>query len=102
MAASDKDLKRDRLYLRVSSRQREVIREAAEVAEKDLSAFVLDAALVRAQRVLADRQLFRLDKTSWNQFTQALDRPVIEPSDKPRLLQLLREPSVLEAPVSTR
>jgi uncharacterized protein (DUF1778 family) len=98
MAAAEKDLKRDRLYLRVSSRQREVIKEAAEVADKDLSAFVLDAALIRAQRVLADRQLFKLDKARWNQFTEALDRPVTEPSDKPRLLQLLQEPSILEHP----
>jgi uncharacterized protein (DUF1778 family) len=102
MASAERDLKRDRLYLRVSSRQRELIREAAEIAEKDLSAFVLDAAVARAQHVLADRRIFKLSKPSWSQFVEILDRPVVEPSDKPRLLKLLQEPSMLDTPLSNR
>src|SRR5207247_7633957 len=87
MAAAEKDLKRDRLYLRVSSRQREVISEAAEATQKDLSAFVLEAAIVQAQRVLADRRVFKLDKARWERFIRALDRPVSKPTEKPKLLE---------------
>jgi uncharacterized protein (DUF1778 family) len=67
MATAKKQLKDDRLYLRVSSKEREVISEAAEAAHKDLSAFVLDAALVSAERP-ANRRLFALDKASWQEF----------------------------------
>jgi len=102
MAAGEKDLKRDRLYLRVSSRQREVISEAAEATQKDLSAFVLEAAIVQAQRVLADRRVFKLDKARWEQFIRALDRPVSKPTEKPKLLELLREPSILETPSASK
>ena len=100
MAAAEKDLKRDRLYLRVSSRQREVISEAAEATQKDLSSFVLDAALIHAQRVIADRQLFKLSKVNWERFVRALDRPVTKPTDKPKLLELLKEPRAVETPTS--
>jgi uncharacterized protein (DUF1778 family) len=96
MATAKKQLKDDRLYLRVSSKEREVISEAAEAAHKDLSAFVLDAALVSAESVLANRRLFALDKASWQEFNAILDRPVVPLSSKPRLEKLLYEPSVLE------
>jgi uncharacterized protein (DUF1778 family) len=102
MAAAEKDLKKDRLYLRVSPRQREVISEAAEASQKDLSAFVLEAAIVQAQRVLADRRIFKLDKARWERFNQALDRPVVKPTAKAKLSDLLREPSILETPTRSR
>jgi uncharacterized protein (DUF1778 family) len=96
MAAVEKDLKEKRLYVRVSSRQREVISEAAEAAEKDMSAFVLDAALVRAQSILADRRVFALDEDRWRHFSALLDRAVMPSASKPRLEKLLHEPTVLE------
>jgi uncharacterized protein (DUF1778 family) len=98
MTAAEEDLKRGRLYLRVSSRQRAVISEAAEATQKDLSAFVLEAAIVHAQRVLADRRVFTLDKSKWESFVGALDRPTIKVSDKPKLLELLRQARVVEVP----
>ena len=100
MAAVDRELKRDRLYVRVSPRQREVIAEAAETDEKAVSVFVLDAALVRAQRILADRHSFALDDVRWREFTSVLDRPVMPLASKPRLEKLLQEPSVLEQQTS--
>jgi uncharacterized protein (DUF1778 family) len=42
---------------------------------------------------LADRCRFVLDEASWLAFEQALKRPI---QAKPRLLQLLREPGVLD------
>jgi uncharacterized protein (DUF1778 family) len=97
MSAVEKELKRERLYVRVSPRQREVISEAAEVDEKGVSAFVLEAALVKAQRILADRHTFVLDDDHWHAFLSLLDqRPVMPISTKPRLEKLLQEPSVIE------
>jgi uncharacterized protein (DUF1778 family) len=93
---STRQRKDNRLNLRVSSEQRAVILEAAETSRKDLSAFVLDAALQAAETMLADRRLFRLDDDSWEAFDEALDRPVTPLASKPRLEKLLREPSVLE------
>ena len=96
MGAADKELKGDRLYVRVSRRQRQVIGEAAEAADKDLSAFVLEAALEQARTVLADRRFFALDETAWRRFTALLDRPVTPLASKPRLEELLQTPSALE------
>lgn len=95
MAIPERETKRERLYLRVTSRQRDVIAEAAEAVEKDLSAFVLEAALMDAQRTLADRMVFRLDDAKWGAFVEMLERPV-DPHAKPRLEKLLRDPSVLD------
>lgn len=96
MAAEEKELKNQRLALRVSLRQREVIAEAAEATEKDVSSFVLESALSSAQRVLADRRIFTLDRESWVRFNELLDRPNTPLSSKPKLEKLLLKPSALE------
>lgn len=96
MAAEERELKNQRLALRVSPRQREVIAEAAEASEKDVSAFVLESALNSAQRILADRRIFNLSLEKWTRFNEVLDRPNTPLSSKPRLEKLLLKPSVLE------
>lgn len=88
-----KDAKVERLELRASLDQTQLIRQAADAAEKTVTAFVLDAATLEAQRGLADRRLFRLDPERWERFVKALDRPAKE---KPRLRKLMRQPSVLD------
>lgn len=96
MATAEREMKTERLSLRASPRERDVIAEAAEADHKDVSSFMLEAALLTAQRTLADRRLFSLDDDRWNQFVQALDRPVTPLSEKPRLEKLLREPTILD------
>ena len=96
MATLERQLKKDRLYLRVSPRQREIISEAAEAAQKDLSAFVLEAAIANAQSVLADRRVFTLSHERWERFVELLDSPVTSLSETPRLEKLLSTPSILE------
>lgn len=91
MATAARKLKNQRVYLRVSEQQREVIAVAAEVAEKDLSAFVLDSALVTADRVLADRRTFPLDDEQWAQFVAVLDQPATSLDEKPRLKKLFEQ-----------
>lgn len=93
---SEKELKNLRLALRISSRQREMIAEAAEASEKDVSSFVLDAALSSAQRVLADRRVFTLGPEAWARFNDLLNRPTTPLSSKPKLEKLLLKASVLE------
>jgi len=96
MAAAERELKKERLYVRLSPHQREVINEAAEATQKDVSAFVLEAVLARADRILADRRIFDLNDERWNAFLVALDRDVTPVHDKPRLQKLLEQASLLE------
>lgn len=86
--AQKKDAKAERVELRATSRQTSVIRQAAEATGKTVSAFVLDAAFVEAQRALADRRIFMLDSDRWKDFVKALDRPT---KRKPRLAQLMKQ-----------
>lgn len=85
-----REAKVERLELRTSPRQAEVIRQAATATDKTVTAFVLDAATLEAQRALADRRLFRLDAAHWQRFVNALDRPT---KVKPRLRELMRRSS---------
>lgn len=96
MAASERDLKSERLSLRISARQRRLICDAAEAREMDVTTFVLDAVTSNAQRVLADRRMFSLPAERWDRWIEILDRPVTPLSAKPRLEKLLQTPSVLE------
>lgn len=91
-----REAKSDRLYLRVSERQRQAIGEAAEAVDKDLTSFVLEAAMVEAQRIVTERQIFPVDAAGWAELSRRLEEPPALPSKKPRLKKLLREPSVLE------
>lgn len=92
-APRGRDRKEDRLEIRASSRESALIRRAAEAAAKTVSAFVLEAAFVEAQRTLADRRLFLLDAGRWERFVKALDRPARE---KPRLRKLMGRRTVLD------
>ena len=88
------DAKVERVELRASSRQTSVIRQAADATGKTVSAFVLDAAFLEAQRALADRRLFRLDPERWDRFVKALDRPARR---KPRLAKLMKQRGPLDS-----
>jgi len=62
--------------------------EAARVAHKNVSEFLLDAGITAANQTLADRTRFELGAQQWKAFQAALDRPV---SAKPKLKKLLSE-----------
>ena len=93
MRVSRKETKDQRLEVRATSRQTNLISEAAQATGKTFSAFLLDSAYSEAHRVLADRRIFELDPASWEAFMEALDRPA---QDRPRLRKLMQSPSVLE------
>jgi uncharacterized protein (DUF1778 family) len=70
-----------------------MLRRAASVERKTVSAFILDKGLAAAAETLADRREFRLSAKRYDAFVAALDAP---PKSRPRLEKLLKTSSVLE------
>ncbi len=84
--------KTERIDVRASAPVKQLLQEAAHASHKNVSEFLLDAGVTAAAQTLADRRQFVLGEAQWQEFQQALDRPV---QAKPRLKKLLREPGVL-------
>lgn len=96
IARAPRSTKDERIVLRASHDERDLIARASVVAETTMSEFVLRATLERAREVLADRREFVLSVEQWTEFVAMLDAPPARPADKPRLHRLLTEPSMLE------
>ena len=75
--------------MRASAPVKQLLQEAARVAHKNVSKFLLDAGIMAANQTLADRTRFELPPEKWLEFQAALDRPV---GIKPKLKKLLSEP----------
>ena len=86
---------KERWDFRVDPETDRLVRQAAETAERTLTDFVVDAAVVEAERLLADRREFVLDAEQWERFVALLDRP---PQDNHGLAKLFSTPSVFSAP----
>lgn len=85
---------KERWDFRVAPETDQLVRQAAETADRTLTDFVVDAAVIEAERVLADRTRFVLDTEQWSRFVDLLDRP---PQKQRGLEKLLSEPSVFAA-----
>ena len=85
---------KERWDFRVASETDELVRQAAATADRTLTDFVVGAAVVEAERVLADRTQFVLDAEQWARFVELLDRA---PQDNPGLERLFSKPSVFSA-----
>ncbi|HVE67540.1 MAG TPA: DUF1778 domain-containing protein [Solirubrobacteraceae bacterium] len=85
--------KTDRWSFRVAAESDQLVRQAAAESQRNLSDFVLQAAVVEAERVLADRTRFTLGPRAWEEFRGFLDRPA---QANPRLADLFEQPSVFE------
>jgi uncharacterized protein (DUF1778 family) len=83
----------DRLEVRLTPKAKSMLKRAASVERKTVSAFILDKGLEAAAETLADRRDFRLSGKQYDAFVAALDSPV---KPRPRLERLLATPSVLE------
>lgn len=83
-----------RWAFRVAPTADRIVRQAAESAHRTLTEFVVDAALMEAERVLADRTQFVLARAQWDSFVAILDR---SPQDNPGLKELFSRPSVFTA-----
>ena len=84
-------MKSSRLNLRLSEEADAAIRRGAESAGSSVSEFVVQAAVERAERELADRTRFVLDEHQRAAFVELLDRP---PQTVPAIRELLRGPDV--------
>lgn len=93
MIVAKAETKEIRWNVRVASGDDDLVRRAASLSNRNLSDFVLQAAKVEADRVLADRTRFILDDAQWAEFLNLLDRPA---EANPRLAKLFATPSVFE------
>ena len=83
----------DRMEFRLPPQAKSILKRAADVENKSLSAFLLDKGLEAAAETLAERRDFRLGARQYDAFIAALDAPV---KPRPRLEALVSTPSVLE------
>jgi uncharacterized protein (DUF1778 family) len=74
------------INLRALPEQRDLIDQAARLLGKNRSDFMLESACERAQAVLLDQVLFKLDDASFRAFNALLDAP---PTPNPGLDRLL-------------
>jgi uncharacterized protein (DUF1778 family) len=79
----------DRLQLRITPQQREVIESAAESRQETITDYVIRHAVSAAKNDLADRRYFAIDDAAWVEFNALLTGP---PIHKPRLNKLLAQP----------
>jgi len=82
---------KERWDFRVASETDQLVRQAAETADRTLTDFVVDAAVVEAERVLTDRTQFVLAAERWGRFVELLDRA---PQSNPGLEKLFSKQSV--------
>lgn len=79
-----------RMDLRTTPEERELIDRAAAAAGTDLTEFVVTHACEAAQRVLADRDRFVLDREVLSAWEELNSRPA---KDLPGLRKLMERPS---------
>lgn len=79
--------KSQRLNVRVTNRQEQLIRRAAEATDRSMTDFILESASIEAERVLADRRWFVATDTQWDEFTRLLESPLPTQSKLAKLAQ---------------
>jgi uncharacterized protein (DUF1778 family) len=82
---------KERWDFRVEPETDRLVRQAAASSQRTLTDFVIDAAVLEAERLLADRTAFELERQQWERFVELLDR---SPRDNPGLEKLFSKPSV--------
>lgn len=88
--------KSERINLRATQRQEDVLRRAAEAEDVTVSTFILGTAVEQAERVLADRRWFEADADQFDEFVRLLDQPV----QTEKLARLFARPAVFDEPFS--
>lgn len=83
-----------RINVRATERQEQLLRRAAEATDRSMTDFILEAASVEAERILADRRWFVADEEQWAEFNRLLDAPL--PSTA-KLEKLANRPSPFAA-----
>ncbi len=83
----------ERINIRVTKAQAQLIRLAASQKSANVSTFLVESACLRAEEELASQRHFVYTEKQWTCFTAALDSSA---KLKPRLRELLAAPSALE------
>jgi len=91
--SSRETAKREALNIRIKPQVRELIDRAAELAGKNRTDFVLDAARRAAEDTLLDRTVFAVSPKAYREFLSRLDAP---PQPNERLLKSMRTPAPWE------
>ena len=68
-------IKEERLQIRVDPADKALLERAAAASHLNVSSFVMQAAALRAEEVLAERSSIRLSADAATAFSQALERP---------------------------
>jgi uncharacterized protein (DUF1778 family) len=68
-------VKEDRLQIRVGAQDKQLLERAARASRQNLSAFVMSAAALHAEAVLAERSVISLAPDAAQAFSDALARP---------------------------
>ena len=82
-----------RIDIRTTAKAKKLLQEAAEICHKNVTEFLLEQGLSKAEQVLADQRVFQLNDAQWQEFQYALDRPA---RVKPELQSLLNDSSIFE------
>jgi uncharacterized protein (DUF1778 family) len=85
--------RREALNIRIKPDVRELIDHAAQLAGKNRTDFVLDAARRAAQDTLLDSTMFTVSPKAYRQFLARLDAP---PRPNKRLLKSIQTPAPWE------
>ena len=70
-----KDVKRERMHLRLDAVSKRKLERAAAYANQSVAEFVLSGALSVAEEVLESHEQHVLGEADWDTFLQALDQP---------------------------
>jgi len=93
MRTEQEKTKRDTLNIRIKPELRELIDRAAELAGRNRTDFVLDAARHAAEETLLDRTVFAVDPKAYAEFVARLDAV---PAPNARLRRALEKPAPWE------
>jgi uncharacterized protein (DUF1778 family) len=83
--------KEQRLSIRATGLEKDLLARAAQMQHTNVSNFVLQTSLAAAQALLVDQTEFRLPPEEWEAFCKRLDE---SPKVVPALHRLFREPEV--------
>jgi uncharacterized protein (DUF1778 family) len=81
--------KEQRLSIRATESEKEILARAAKMQHTNISQFVLQTSLTAANAILVDQTEFRLSPDQWEAFCERLDE---KPKVIPALQKLFSEP----------
>lgn len=86
-------IKTERLQLRLTNQQKDIINKAAQVKHTTMTNFILEKSYEAAVEVLTAQTIFSLTDEEWDNFCEALEAP---PKSIPALRKLLTEKSIFD------